>query len=277
MYLPKVSLQIPTYNQGNLVSMAIESCLAQTYSNIEIIIADDASQDNTRETIQKYLSHPNVKYYRNEINIGRVANYKKALYQYTTGEWVLNLDGDDYFININFIKNAVESIEKVGPVNVLFYHGVHILSLKELKNAVLPQVHTIVFTGKNYLNSFFSTRFSHLSILYNRQCAIKEGFYDLDIVSTDIYSILNLALKNPDKKLIISTDVSGIWLQHDNNVSKSTNLLNHLKNFYLYLKLFYKQLVSPYFSFISSFTWLWTAFHNYWGDWYIKKFRHVPK
>jgi len=51
---PLVSIIIPTYNRANYLEKAIESVLKQTYENIEIIVSDNASTDNTMEVMQKY-------------------------------------------------------------------------------------------------------------------------------------------------------------------------------------------------------------------------------
>lgn len=51
---PLVSIIIPTYNRAELLKRAIESALAQTYKNIQIIVVDDASEDNTPEVVQSF-------------------------------------------------------------------------------------------------------------------------------------------------------------------------------------------------------------------------------
>ena len=65
--LPLVSILIPTYNRPHYFKIALESALAQTYSNIEIIIGDDSTNDETETLIhEQYLPHyKNVTYIRN--------------------------------------------------------------------------------------------------------------------------------------------------------------------------------------------------------------------
>ena len=96
MSLPKVSIAIPVYNRETLVQRAIESALAQTYSEIEIIVVDNCSSDNTYEVIQKYAQiDKRVKCFRNERNIGPVPNWQRAV-EKSQGEYVKILFSDDW-------------------------------------------------------------------------------------------------------------------------------------------------------------------------------------
>jgi glycosyltransferase involved in cell wall biosynthesis len=84
-----VSICIPAYNGGHLISRAIESCLNQTYTNLEIVIVDDCSSDNTVEIIKNFQSKDQrIKFFRNESNLGLALNFfetfKKSSGEYTT-------------------------------------------------------------------------------------------------------------------------------------------------------------------------------------------------
>jgi glycosyltransferase involved in cell wall biosynthesis len=62
MLNPRVSILMPVYNGEKYIAHAIESVLAQTYKNFEIIIVNDGSTDNGFEKIEPYLSLPNIKH-----------------------------------------------------------------------------------------------------------------------------------------------------------------------------------------------------------------------
>lgn len=64
-----VSIIIPVYNREDTILRAVESVCNQTYSNIEIIVVDDASTDSTMEKLQ-LIKDKRVRYYRNNINMG---------------------------------------------------------------------------------------------------------------------------------------------------------------------------------------------------------------
>lgn len=95
---PLVTVYMPTYNRASLLSRAIESVLAQTYSNFELIIVDDGSTDNTHELLAAYAKQDSrVTYYINEHNQGACVSRNRAIKK-AQGEFVTALDDDDYFL-----------------------------------------------------------------------------------------------------------------------------------------------------------------------------------
>ncbi|SHI38730.1 glycosyltransferase [Lutispora thermophila] len=95
---PLVSILIPTYNRPEYFRLALESALNQTYKNIEIIVGDDSTNDET-ECLMKnnYLNkYSNIKYYHNEKNLGQFDNDIK-LYEMAQGEYINFLMDDDLF------------------------------------------------------------------------------------------------------------------------------------------------------------------------------------
>ena len=92
---PLVSVIIPTYNYANYLSRAIESVLAQTYRQIELIIVDDGSTDNTASVIEYYKNkYPDVIRYFYQKNSGPNAARNKGL-DLVQGEFIALLDADD--------------------------------------------------------------------------------------------------------------------------------------------------------------------------------------
>ena len=82
--LPLVSICIPNYNNAQFIGEAIESSIAQTYPNLEIIVVDNVSTDNSWEIIQNYAQHKYVKVFLNEKNLGMVGNFRRT-YEYSNG------------------------------------------------------------------------------------------------------------------------------------------------------------------------------------------------
>lgn len=92
---PKVSVIIPTYNSEKFIAKAIESVLQQTYPNVELIVVDDASQDNTVEVVKGYCSD-RIKLIVNDRNQGPSYSRNRAI-EVANGEWIALLDSDDWF------------------------------------------------------------------------------------------------------------------------------------------------------------------------------------
>jgi len=93
--LPKVSVIMPTYNAGRFIEKAVHSVLAQTYTNFELIIVDDASSDNT-EAIVRQFNDPRILYYKAE-RIGHPAGVRNTGLRLSSGELIAFLDSDDLY------------------------------------------------------------------------------------------------------------------------------------------------------------------------------------
>jgi len=100
-YRPFVSVVIPTYNRSQHVNAALESALAQTYSELEVIVVDDGSTDGTGETIQRLIrqhaGHGKPIRYFLQANQGPSVARNKGIGQ-ARGEWIAFLDSDDVWL-----------------------------------------------------------------------------------------------------------------------------------------------------------------------------------
>ena len=92
-----VSIIMPSYNTAKFISETIESVLAQTYPNWELIIVDDCSTDNTDEVVKPYLSDPRISYIKNDKNSGAAVSRNRAL-RAAKGKWIAFLDSDDLWM-----------------------------------------------------------------------------------------------------------------------------------------------------------------------------------
>jgi glycosyltransferase involved in cell wall biosynthesis len=205
---PKVTISIPVYNQEKFVAKAIESALSQDYEHLEINISDDASSDGTWAICEDYKEQPRINIYRNHTNLGRLANYSQLLYQYATGEWVVNLDGDDFFTDKGFISNAIKLIEQTN--NVVLYHA-NFFDIQKFKKFVKKSFsnNCKLLSGTDYvLNRCFVDHFYHLSALYKRTTAIQAGFYSYDCLNSDALSLRTIALFG---EVILDSKEVGKW------------------------------------------------------------------
>lgn len=111
---PKVSILIPVYKAEKYISQCLESVLRQTYNNLEIIIVDDASPDNSiaiaESLIQKNENKFDIKILHNEKNKG-IAETRNTLLDHATGDYILFVDSDDY-IEIDAIDSLANIVNK---------------------------------------------------------------------------------------------------------------------------------------------------------------------
>ncbi|RAX51960.1 glycosyltransferase family 2 protein [Helicobacter sp. 11-8110] len=106
--LPKVSVILTTFNREYFFTEAIESILEQDYPNLEIIISDDGSSDNTFTFACEYAQdHPNIKVVQNAHSKGSAGNRNNGL-DYANGDLVLLLDDDDLLF-----KEAISQMVEV--------------------------------------------------------------------------------------------------------------------------------------------------------------------
>lgn len=144
-----VSVIIPTYNSRGLLCQSIDSALAQTYKDLEIIVVDDnepssSARKVTEELMMRYSSEPRVRYIKHEHNINGAAARNTGI-KYSKGKFVAFLDDDDEFLpekieaQVNFLENhseykAVYNFSSINnkPLNTKPFEGNCIIPL--LKN-----------------------------------------------------------------------------------------------------------------------------------------------
>ena len=107
----KVTILLPVFQGERFVAQAIESLLNQTYDDYIIIIADDASTDNTPEICKNYCKqNKNIIYKKNKINLGGQDNFLNLLREVET-EYVVWASQDDYW-HERFLEILVGQLEK---------------------------------------------------------------------------------------------------------------------------------------------------------------------
>jgi len=93
---PVVSILIPVYNRESLIGAALDSAINQTYTNLEIIVGDNHSTDQTFEIVREYARRdPRMQCFRNAENLGPVRNWQECL-AHSTGDWIKFLFSDDW-------------------------------------------------------------------------------------------------------------------------------------------------------------------------------------
>ncbi len=122
---PTVSVVMPVYNRESLVARAIESILAQTFTDFEFIIVDDGSTDNTSKILNDYAAiDKRIKIIRNETNRGIPFSRNRGI-QAARGTYIATMDSDDYSLpdrlakSVRFMKEHSDVAAMTGNCAVL--------------------------------------------------------------------------------------------------------------------------------------------------------------
>lgn len=176
-----VSVIIPCYNSEKYIEKCIESVINQSYSNIEIILIDDGSQDNTYEIISKVTDH-RLRIVRNENNLGIVDCLNKGI-ELSQGKYIARLDADDYMMR-NRIELQVDFLEKnkefvmVGSNHILIDEKGNIL-----KYSSYPESSKEIYIMKYFMNPM-----SHPTVLF-RKSIFKEFRYTCEYADCEDYKL----------------------------------------------------------------------------------------
>ncbi|HJV65049.1 MAG TPA: glycosyltransferase family 2 protein [Geomonas sp.] len=115
----KLSICIPTYNYGGYLGETIESVLAQTFTDFELLIVDDQSKDNTREVVESYAAHdPRIRFLVNPQNLGMVRNWNHCL-ELARGEYVKYVFGDDLLASRDALQKMVAMLDADPKVSLV--------------------------------------------------------------------------------------------------------------------------------------------------------------
>ncbi|OOF47360.1 glycosyltransferase family 2 protein, partial [Rodentibacter trehalosifermentans] len=116
---PLISIIIPVYNSSNYLVQALNSCLNQSYSNIEIIVVDDGSTDNSVNIIKEMMSQDiRIKLFFTPSNQGPAIARNIGL-ENSSGEYITSLDSDDFIESNKLEKQVTFMLEN----NVSMTHG----------------------------------------------------------------------------------------------------------------------------------------------------------
>ncbi|MDP3791013.1 MAG: glycosyltransferase [Candidatus Omnitrophota bacterium] len=164
-----VSIIIPTYNCGAYISSAIESVLSQIYPNVELIVVDDGSTDNTKEILRKYGNRIKYIYQQNK---GQAAA-SNAGFKISTGTYVAFFDADDVLLNEK-IASQVSLLDRNPDVGAAYcwYHFIN----KE--GILLPQKGRVKKRGDITADLLEGSLFPNSSLLFKREALNSAGLFD---------------------------------------------------------------------------------------------------
>ena len=181
--IPTVSVILPIYNAQETLSDCLDSLLAQTLSDIEIICIDDASPDGSAAVLADYARRDNrIRIRRNEINVGLGSTRNRGI-ALARGTYIFHIDPDDV-IPPDALKSLVEQADKDGAdmVRGAFMHEQLLLgqASKAVRKGIDPSESPIVNTSLAAHPDLLKSTEGHWSYIYRTSFA-KRVFYPEDL------------------------------------------------------------------------------------------------
>ena len=222
--LPLVTIGIPNYNYAHYIIDALESVVNQTYSNIEFIIVDDCSIDNSVEIIEKWIRNYNerfkITFIKNASTIGisRVCN---IILTRASGKYFQILDADDMIL-ADKIKIQVQQFEKDGKCS-LVYSNIGIINEENqvINNDYLGQIgydRRNMPQGNVFKDLLMFNFVPNPSVLIKTDDAKEIGGYDESLQVQDYYLYLTLSERY---NFIYSNEVTSYYRIHSDSLSNS--------------------------------------------------------
>jgi len=169
-----VSVVITTYNRAGYIKRAVESVLAQTYKNIEVIIVDDGSIDKTPRILSELSKRePKIVILTNKTNLGAVKSANRGIRK-AKGKYIARLDDDDFWCDFKKLEKQVSFLERNPEYNLV---GGGIIKVdkegKEIIRYLSPEndkdIRKVIL-----INNVFV----HSTVLFRRNVFEKVGDYD---------------------------------------------------------------------------------------------------
>lgn len=190
MISPLVSILMTSFNRERFIAESIESALASTFTDFELIIVDDGSTDNTVSIAQEFASRDQrVRIYRNEKNLGQFKN-RNYVATLARGEYLKYLDSDD-LLYPHGLQVLVEMMELFPEA------GYGLCSLPQDNEKPYP---FILDPEESYNYNFFNRSIFHkapLSSIIRKESFDKIGGFDIEAVSGDYAFWLKIAQHYP--------------------------------------------------------------------------------
>ncbi len=253
---PLVSIVIITYNSAEYVLETLDSAMNQTYPNIEIIVTDDCSTDNTVDLCQNWIKHhrqlgKNLKLICAEKNTGTADNCNRGLYA-AKGEWIKIIAGDDLLLP-DAIESYISFANSSPNIDVVFANLSRFSGTKpnyaieecELHYKKLFFLNSKITAQKQY-NILRHTFVGSGPTFFAKTAVLKDvGGYDTRFYLQEDHPMFIKLTKNGHQFYLLDK-VAVLWRKNENSVTHSKNnkdalFGNHkirmIKEYkYLYLK-----------------------------------------
>lgn len=243
-----VSIIIPVYNGEKFIDECIEKALKQTYKNIELVVVNDGSTDETEEILEKYSSNKKVKVFNNEnhgVSYSRNFGIEKA-----KGDFIMFLDADDELID-DAVEQLVNFADKNSEIDILRFNGYEELKDKTKKAFdSIEKYNNLDFSKESILDLYATGTkpirgYSWLLFIKNKD--ILPFKTNLKYLEDTVFCIENFT---NNKKVYFYDKPLYVYKYNESSVTKNykkiTQNLNNILDSYEELKKFAKKLDNKY-------------------------------
>ncbi len=223
----KISVLIPTYNSGDTLSIALQSIADQTYKNVEVVVMDGASNDNTLEIAESFSGKiPGLMIYSGKDS--GVYDAMNNAMKNATGDWLFFMGSDDRVYNENVLEKMVGHFENSN--SKVFYGNVEVVG-----DAGWASDGSI-YDGKFDTLKLLNQNICHQAIFYNREFIVNEiGEFSLDYpVISDWDFNLRCWAKSPFEyvELTVCNFAAGGVSTHGNDVAFAKDRIDNIIKYF---------------------------------------------
>lgn len=181
---PKVSVVVPTYNRAHLISRAIQSVLNQTYQDLEIIVVDDCSEDNTEEIIKNFKDN-RLRCIRHHKNKGASAARNTGI-KASRGEYIAFQDSDDEWFP-DKLEQQINIINISPPEVGVVYCGFY--KIEGDKKTYFPSDRYTQKEGTIHNELLKGNFIGTPSVLIKKECFEKTKYFDENIPALEDWEL----------------------------------------------------------------------------------------
>lgn len=250
---PKVSVVTVTFNRQDFIREAIDSVLAQSFAQWELLIIDDASTDDTEKIVMEYsVKDFRIKYFRNEKNLGIAKTRNRGL-SLARGEYIAPLDSDDVWLDKNKLQKQVEFLDINQDYALLGGGIMHIdAHSKPLKKVLYPVYDSTI---RNIILQF--NPFPQSSLLFRKKVALECGGYSESYKICDDYDLwLKMGMKykfTNIPQVLAGYRVHGTNITHTKRLTTAREILEIVKLYAPHYRRAYLGILKAYIRIILSY------------------------
>lgn len=227
MSIPLVSIVVPVYNTEEYLDECLDSIFHQTYKNLQIILIDDGSTDNSPAICDKWAIKSNQIVTIHQKNQGPSVARNNGI-RHSSGEYLMFVDSDD-ILDKTAIEQLINIAIKDNPDLVCFNFAVNSTNSKLTKETVLPAKFPLEKegTGLECLQNIYSRKLANYSYiyLYKRKTIVKNGIkFPEDIQVLEDAVFLNRLLPHIGSVRYCDTELYTYFVRSNDSLGQKTNL-----------------------------------------------------